>query len=253
MLPTVPAKTILSGYQEKGGWFGAQYNMNIYRGCSHGCIYCDSRSECYRIEDFDRVRAKENALTILARELPAKRKKGIVMTGAMSDPYNPWEATMQLTWGALKLIQKNHFGVAINTKSSLVTRDIHLLQEIMQHAPVNIGITITCAEDALAEKIEPRVAKSSERFAAIKALAAAGIYTGVLLMPVLPFINDTEENIIGIVEAAHKAGARYIYTYGGFGVTLRDRQRTHFFEALHRDFPGIKEQYIRVFGNTYSC
>jgi len=153
----IEAKTIISGYSEGHNWFGNNYTMNIYKGCSHGCIYCDSRSECYRVENFDKVRAKENALTLIERELKSKRRTGIIGTGAMSDPYNPFEKEYKLTRGALELIDSNHFGVSIATKSDLITRDIDVLKKIRQHSPVLIKLTITTCDDELCRKIEPNV------------------------------------------------------------------------------------------------
>lgn len=247
----IPAKTILSGYAEHNDWFGCNYNMNIYKGCCHGCIYCDSRSECYRVDDFDEVRAKENALEILERELKSKRRKGVIGTGAMSDPYNPFEETHQLTRGALELIRYHGFGVSIATKSSLVARDVDTLKAISRYAPVLVKITITTCDDALSAKLEPNVARPSERFAALKRLTDQGIFAGVLLMPVLPFITDTHENIADIIRLAHENGARFIYP--GLGVTLRQNQREWLYEQLDKHFPGIREKYERTFGEAYSC
>ena len=249
-METIPAKNMLTR-TKNNFWFGTDYNMNIYRGCSHGCIYCDSRSDCYGIEDFDRVRAKEKALIILEDNLRRKTLKGVVGTGAMSDPYNPQEQQHQLTRQALELFKCYGYGVAIATKSPLVTRDKDLLAAIQKRSPVLVKITITCADDLLAKIIEPHVAPSSARFAAIKELSDSGIFTGVLLMPILPFINDTPANIKAIVASAAEQGARFIYP--AFGVTLRDSQRRYFYDQLDVHFPGIKKEYLQHFGNTYSC
>lgn len=247
----VPAKTILSGFTENDFWFAENYNMNIYRGCCHGCIYCDSRSECYRVTNFDEVRAKENALALLYRDIKSKRKKGVIGTGAMSDPYNPFEKELELTRGALKLINEFGFGIAIATKSPLVARDIDLLKKIKEHSPVLIKLTVTAWEDELSKKVEPNAAPSSRRFAAIKQLSENGIFTGLLMMPVLPFIEDTEENIKGIIRLAYENGARFIYP--AFGVTLRQNQRDWYFEKLDLLFPGIKKKYLKEFGDAYEC
>lgn len=236
----IPAKTIVC--TNKGtAWFGTQYNMNIYKGCCHGCIYCDSRSDCYHVEDFDRVRAKENALAIIRDDLRRKVRTGVIATGAMSDPYNPFEKELELTRHALELINAYEFGVAIDTKSTLVTRDIDILTEIKSHSPVLVKMSITTADDVLCKKIERHVAVTSERFQAIKQLSDNGIYCGVLLMPVLPFINDTKENILGIVRLAKENGAKFVYP--DFGVTLRSNQQIYFYERLDELFPGMSEKY----------
>lgn len=247
----IPAKTILSGYSENNLWFGTNYNMNLYKGCTHGCIYCDSRSDCYGVEIFDKVRAKENALSILEQELRCKRKRGVVGTGAMSDPYNPFEKEYQLTRGALVQINRYGYGVAIATKSNLVERDIDLLQEISTHSPVLIKLTITTADDAMCKKIEPNVALSSQRFATIKTLSQAGIFAGILCMPILPFIEDNENNIRAIVEQAYENGAKFIYP--AFGVTLRQNQREWYYDKLDELFPSLKEKYMITYGNSYEC
>lgn len=247
----IDAKTILSGYADNNSWFGTNYNMNIYKGCCHGCIYCDSRSDCYRVEDFDTVRVKKNAIDIIGAELKSKQKKGVVGTGAMSDPYNPFEKELQLTRSALKLIDRNGFGAAIATKSSLITRDMDILKSIKTHSPVLCKITVTAFDDKLSEIIEPYVNPSSERFKAIEKLSSNGIYAGILLMPVLPFITDSTENILKIVKAAHEAGARFIYP--GFGVTLRSNQKAHYYMMLDKLFPGLREKYISEYGNIYRC
>ncbi|QQO09526.1 SPL family radical SAM protein [Breznakiella homolactica] len=247
----IPAKTIVTRTKSPGVWFGIEYNMNIYRGCSHGCIYCDSRSLCYGIENFDTVRAKQDALRIIRNDLAAKRKTGVVGTGAMSDPYNPFERELKLTRNALELINAYRFGAAIATKSPLVARDTDILKDIAEHSPVMVKMTVTAADDGLCRKIEPRVAPSSERFAAVKALTDAGVCAGILMMPILPFIEDTEDNILSIVRQAAESGARFIYP--AIGMTLRAGNREYFYEQLDREFPGIREKYIRSYGDRYSC
>lgn len=247
----IPAKAIISGYNDNNNWFGINYNMNIYKGCNHGCIYCDSRSDCYHVENFDEVRAKEDAITIIHRDIRSKRKTGVIGTGAMSDPYNLFEKKYQLTKGALELIDTYNFGVSIATKSDLITRDIDILKRIKQHSPVLIKITITTCDDELCKRLEPNAALSSRRFAAIKQLSQNGIFTGILLMPVLPFIEDNEENIIGIIRLAYENGAKFIYP--AFGVTLRQNQREWYYKKLDELFPKLKEKYIKQYGNSYEC
>jgi len=253
-LEYIPAKTLISNYNKDNWWFGINYNMNIYKGCSHGCIYCDSRSECYGLENFDRIRAKKDAIQIITNELRKKRKKGIIGTGAMSDPYNPFEKEMMLTRDALKEINNFNFGIAIATKSDLVLRDIDILKKIKSHSPTLIKITITTFDDELCKRIEPNVCVTSKRFKAIKELSNNGIFTGILLMPILPFINDNEENIVQIVRKAHECGAKFIFAYG-MGLTLRGNQREYFYNSLIEKFPNknIVAKYKETFGNKYEC
>lgn len=250
MIDYIPVKTILSSYQ-KQGWFGSNYTMNLYRGCSHGCIYCDSRSECYRVEQFDKVQPKQDALLLLEHELQTKRKKGIVISGSMSDTYNPLEKTLQLTRGSLSLLDRYGYGVVIDTKSSLVSRDLDLLQRIGMHAPAIVNVTVTTADSQLCRKLEPYVCDSMARFRAIKQLTDAGIRCGILLMPLLPWINDHWENVKAIIEYAKEAGASYIYP--GFGVTLRQNQRVHYYKKLDQLFPGLSHHYQQYFQDTYCC
>lgn len=253
-LEYIPAKTLISNYNKNNWWFGINYNMNIYKGCSHGCIYCDSRSECYGVENFDKVRAKKDAIQIITNELRKKRKKGVIGTGAMSDPYNPFEKEMMITREALKEINNFNFGIAIATKSDLVLRDIDILKKIKSHSPTLIKITITTFDDELCKRIEPNVCVTSKRFKAIKELSNNGIFTGILLMPILPFINDNEENIVQIVRKAHECGAKFIFAYG-MGLTLRGNQREYFYNSLMEKFPNknIVAKYKETFGNKYEC
>lgn len=249
----IPAKTIVTKTKAPARWFGIDYNMNIYKGCCHGCIYCDSRSDCYGVDDFDRVRAKENALQIIRDDLRRKTRSGVVGTGAMSDPYNPFEQELKLTRHALELCDAFGFGAAIATKSSLLTRDIDILQSIAEHSPVLLKITVTTARDDLAAKIEPGVSRPAGRFEMIEKLTEAGLYTGILLMPVLPFLEDNRENIGEIIRKAKEAGARFIYP--AFGMTLRGNQRAWYFQKLDELFPGegLVEAYRKRYGDSYEC
>lgn len=249
----IPAKTIVTKTKAPSKWFGIDYNMNIYRGCCHGCIYCDSRSDCYQVGDFDKVRAKENALQIIRDDLRRKVKSGVVGTGAMSDPYNPFERELQLTRHALELCDAFEFGAAVATKSTLLERDADILQSIAEHSPVLLKVTVTTADDELAQKIEPRTAVSSERFRMIEKLSQKGLYTGILLMPVLPFLEDSMENVGEIIRKAEAAGAKFIYP--AFGVTLRGNQRDWYYQKLEEVFPGqgLAEKYRKRYRNDYEC
>lgn len=261
ILPVIPAKTILSAWSD-AGWFGSNYNMNLYKGCCHGCIYCDSRSECYQVTDFDTVRAKADALTVLEQDLRAKRRKGVIISGSMSDAYNPFEGRQQLMRGALELMDRYGFGVVIDTKSPLVVRDLDVLQRIARHSPVAVNFTVTTAEDALCRRVERHVSPTSARLEAMQNLTAAGIRCGVLLMPILPFVNDTPENITAIVQMAHQAGSGWVFAGSDFGVTLRTNQRAHYLDWLDRLaeeeggselFTGLRAHYERTYGQTYHC
>lgn len=247
----IKAKTILSKVKYGDMWYGTLYNMNLYKGCSHGCIYCDSRSSCYNIDNFDMVRGKENALYILEKELSKKKEIGVIGIGAMSDTYNPLEKKYEQTRGALKLISKYDFGVSIDTKSDLILRDIDLLKEINEKNNVIIKFTITTPNDELSRKIEPNVCVSSKRFEAVKKLSDAGIFVGIMMNPVLPFITDKEEDIKELVRLASKAGVKFIHTY--MGMTLRDNQRNYYYEKLDKYFIGLKEKYIKTYKDNYNC
>jgi DNA repair photolyase len=250
MAEEIYARTILNSFKEPDPWFGIKYNMNLYRGCRHQCIYCDSRSECYRIEDFSRVQVKTNAIDLLRRELPRKKIKGTIGTGSMHDPYMPDEAKYGMTRKALEIIAANKFPVHIITKSDLILRDADLLKEIGK-VYAAASITITTANDGLGLKLEPGAPKVSQRFTAIEKLAKEGVLTGITAMPILPFIEDNDDNLKAIVERAKDSGANYILF--GLGVSLRDRQRDYFYNKLDAYFPGIKQKYEKVYGLKYWC
>lgn len=243
----VNAKSIIQSIKGEG-WFGTSYNMNIYRGCNQGCIYCDSRSDCYQVKNFDLVKAKRNAPQIADNELRNKRKKAIISMGGMSDPYNHLERELKYTQEILKSIYKYGFGISCITKNELVLRDIDLFKKIQEVSTVLIGITITTANDRLQSRIERNISSTSKRFKMVKELNDAGIFAGVLMTPLLPFINDTIENITKIVELAYESGAKFIYPT--FGVTLRENQRLYFFEKIGKD---LTDKYIKEFGDSYVC
>jgi len=225
--------------------------MNIYRGCSHGCIYCDSRSDCYRNTDFGTVKVKEDALRIIRDDLRRKVKTGVVGSGAMSDPYNPLEKELKLTRNSLELINAYNFGASLCTKSSLITRDTDVLKDISSHSPVILKMTITAYDDKLSTQIEPNVSPSSERFKALKELSDAGLFCGVLLLPVLPFITDNEENIKHILHASKDAGAKFVYSY--MGMTLRQGNREYFYHQLDKlGMSEVKDKYQKRFGLRYN-
>jgi DNA repair photolyase len=251
MIKEIQAKVLLSHVKQPDTWFGLKYNMNLYRGCQHRCIYCDSRSECYQIDSFDsEVLIKANAIELLTNELARKRVKGTIGTGSMNDPYMPLERDVNLTGQALEVIARFGFTVHILTKSDLVLRDLDTLVEINQRYAA-VSFTITTADDELSKRVEPGASPVSDRLQAMRVLAKHGIYTGVTLMPILPFIEDTEENIAAIVQRAHEHGASYIIA--SFGMTLRDRQRAYYYDKLDQLFPGLRQKYEHKFGDRYEC
>jgi DNA repair photolyase len=250
MVKEIQAKVLLSHVKQPDPWFGLKYNMNLYRGCEHQCIYCDSRSECYRIENFSDVLVKVNAIELLRKELASKRVKGTIGTGSMNDPYMPLEKRLNLTGRALAVMAEFRFPVHVITKSDLVLKDLDTLGEINQVFAA-VSFTITTTDDVLAKKLEPGAPLVSERLKAMKTLSSRGIHTGIVMMPILPFIEDNEENIAQIVEKAREHGAAYVIP--SFGMSLRDRQRAYYYDELDKLFPGLRRKYVRTFGNQYHC
>jgi DNA repair photolyase len=250
MIHEIQAKTLLSSVHGSDDVFGIKYNFNLYRGCPHQCIYCDSRSECYGIEDFRDVLVKVNAPDLLAQELPRKRAKGAIGTGSMSDPYNPVERQYRLMQSALEVIARCTFPVHIITKSDLVVRDLDLLGEINRTQAV-VCFSITTPDDALARIIEPGAPPPSARLAAMKDLAEVGIPTGAALMPILPFITDSEENVTQVVEQTAAHGGSFVIPW--FGMSLRNRQREWYYRELDRHFPGLRQKYVHYYGERYGC
>ena len=229
-----------------------EYVMNIYRGCSHGCIYCYARSNYYeKTDNFNCVRVKKDALQIIRDDLRRKVKTGVVMVGSASDSYCPEERELKLTRNTLELINAFDFGMSVITKSSLVTRDTDIMLDIKEHSPVSINFTITCSDDEACRKIEPFATPTSGRFKAIEHLAKNGITTGVLMDPVIPYITDTEENVREMVKKAKYYGAEYIYI--STQVTMADVQRDYFFQEAEKNYPGISEKYKEKYKNYYYC
>ena len=234
------------------GILSAKNGMNLYRGCTHGCIYCDSRSECYQIKHmFEDIEIKENAIELLENTLRRKRNKCMIGTGSMSDPYMPLEEKIGMTRKAIETVYRYGFGFTVITKSPLVLRDLELLRAVNKKAKCVVQMTLTTYNDSLCKILEPNVAVTSEQFTVLKKLRDAGIPTVVWLTPILPFINDTIENIEGILQYCIEAKVFGIICFG-MGLTLRDGSREYFYKNLDAAFPGLKEKYIQRYGNNYS-
>ena len=233
------------------GILSSKNGMNIYRGCTHGCIYCDSRSKCYHMEhDFEDIEVKENAIELLEYSLAHKRKKCMIGTGSMTDPYIPLEMITENIRKTLELIYRYGFGFTVITKSSRILRDIDLLQKINEKAKCVVQMTMTTYSEELCRKIEPNVSTTRERFETLKKLNEAGIPTVVWLSPILPFVNDTSANISGILDMCIEAKVYGVLCFG-MGLTLREGNREYFYQQLDKYFPAMKEQYMRVFGDRY--
>lgn len=238
-------------YARVKGILSPKNGMNLYRGCSHGCIYCDSRSKCYQMEHaFEDIEVKENALELLESALRRKRKRCMIGTGAMTDPYIPLEAELEYTRKALALIEKYGFGVALQTKSDRVLMDLDILKKINGKTKAVVQMTLTTADESLCRLIEPNVSTTKERFEALKVLRGNGIPTVVWLCPILPYINDTAENITAILDMCVEAEVRGVICFG-MGLTLREGNREYFYSQLDKLFPKLKERYIREFGYQY--
>ena len=240
----VDAKGILTG---NSGYYG----MNVYRGCTHGCIYCDSRSSCYQFTHlFEDIEVKQNAPELLEKELKSKRRKCMIGTGSMSDPYMHCEEKLFLTRKCLEIILKYGFGAAVLTKSDRILRDIDLLDEINRSAKCVVQMTLTTYDDNLCRIVEPNVCNTKRRIQVLEEMRERGIPTVVWLTPILPFLNDTEENIAAILEECVRVGVKGIVCYN-MGLTLRDGDREYYYAALDKYFPGMKEKYRKRFGNAY--
>ena len=240
----VDAKGILTGN-------GGRCGMNIYRGCTHGCIYCDSRSKCYQFDHpFEDIEVKQNAPELLIKALQSKKKKCMIGTGAMSDPYMHCEEELKLTRKCLEIIRDNEFGLAIQTKSDRILRDIDLLDEINRAAKCVVQMTLTTYDDDLCAILEPNVCNTKRRIEVLEKMQGKGIPTVVWLTPILPFINDTEGNITAILNECIRTGVKGIIDFG-MGLTLREGDREYYYAALDKYFPGMKDRYIKQYGNAY--
>ena len=240
----VDAKGILTG---SGGHVG----MNIYRGCSHGCIYCDSRSKCYQFTHaFEDIEVKRNAPELLEQALRSRRQKCMIGTGSMSDPYMHCEEQLGLTRKCLEIIRRYGFGVAIQTKSDRILRDIDSLDEINRASKCVVQMTLTTYDDALCQIVEPNVCSTKSRIEVLEKMRERNIPTMVWLSPILPFLNDTEENIRAILKECVRVGVKGVVCFG-MGLTLREGDREYYYAALDRHFPGLSRRYAERYGNAY--
>lgn len=225
--------------------------MNIYRGCTHGCIYCDSRSKCYQFtHPFEDIEVKQNAPELLEAALRSKRRKCTIGTGAMSDPYMHCEKELKLTRRCLEIISKYEFGLAIQTKSDMIMRDIDLLEEINNKAKCVVQMTLTTYDDELCGILEPNVCNTKRRIEVLEEMRGRGIPTIVWLTPILPFVNDTKENVAAILNECVRVGVKGVIDFG-MGLTLREGDREYYYAALDKHFPGLKDKYIKTYGNAY--
>ena len=240
-------------YAEYKTILSAKNGMNLYRGCTHGCIYCDARSTCYQMKhDFEDIEVKQNAIAILEAQLRKRRQPCMISTGAMCDPYIPLEEELRLTRQSLELFHQYGFGLAMQTKSTRILRDLDLLTAINKNTKCVVQITLTSFDEDLCRILEPNVSTTAERFHALEVLRDAGIPTVVWLTPILPFINDTEENLRGVLEYCIRARVKGIICFG-FGTTMREGDRDYFYKKLDEHFPGMRQKYIRAYGNSYVC
>lgn len=233
------------------GILSSNNGMNLYRGCTHGCIYCDARSNCYQFtHEFEDIEVKQNAPALLERALRSKRKKCMIGTGAMSDPYMHCEEQLGLTRRCLELIDEYGFGLAIQTKSDRILRDLDLLKSINQKGKCVVQMTLTTYDEKLCKILEPNVCTTKQRFEVLQIMKENGIPTVVWMSPLLPFLNDTRENVEGILDYCVRAGVYGIICFG-IGMTLRDGDREYYYAALDRHFPGLKQKYQKKYGHLY--
>ncbi|MDD3712618.1 MAG: hypothetical protein PHZ28_03875 [Candidatus Izemoplasmatales bacterium] len=244
-------KSLLEKHKKSDYWFDYEYNLNLYSGANQDCIYCDGENEMIEFDPFAEIKIKLNAPSLLEIELSNKRIKGIIGLGAMTDPYNPFEKRYELTRKTLEILKKYEYGVIIITRSKLLERDLELLTQINQKEKVICVVKIACADNEMAKKVEPDASTPDERFRMIKALTDRNITTGVAFMPVLPFINDQEDNINKIIEKAKMSGASFVYPW--FDIYLFPEKRRFYFHNLDKHFPGMKEKYQKTFGDEILC
>jgi DNA repair photolyase len=240
-------------FKEAKGILSSSNGMNVYRGCTHGCIYCDSRSACYRMDhDFEDAEVKSNAPLLVERALKSKRKKCMIGTGSMCDPYMHIEEEQRITRSCLELIDRYGFGATVITKSDRILRDLNLLKSINAKTKCVVQVTLTTLDEELCSILEPNVCTTKARVNVLKVMRDNGIPTVVWLSPILPFINDTEENLNGLIDYCVEAGVYGILCFG-MGLTLREGNREYFYKKLDEHFPGLRRRYEITYGDAYEC
>lgn len=232
-------------------WFGIDFHANLYWGCPHGCLFCDLVADCRPGEDFSKITHRPDVLEILSRELAGKPKDAVISFGSAADPYNPAEAEEKLMRRALEMVDAAGLGAAVTTKGDLILRDLDLLKRIAAHSPLVVIFPISTYSDAVCRKLEPEAPKPSERFRTLGKLAAEGILCGVKMIPVIPFLNDTEDNVRDIIRSSRNAGARFVYP--SFGIQFREGQREHFMMMIEKEFPGLRNVFMDTYGLRSAC
>jgi DNA repair photolyase len=248
---SITSKQILTPAKSSSRWFGVDFNANLYVGCENGCVFCDSKADSGCSDYQDSIHPVKDAIRLLDQELQGKPEHMIIGLGQRLDPYNSLDPNLRLTRGALEVINNHQQGVVIFTKSDLVLNDIDLLKKISLHSPVVVILSITTMNDEITRKLEPGAASTVNRFKTLNKLSNEKIKTGILMVPIVPFINDTEDNVTGIIRRAKEVGVDFIYP--AFGITLHEAQRKHFYEMIDKEFPGLKNIYMDTFGSKASC
>lgn len=278
---SIQAKTLLSKPIFGDAWFHSNRSMNSYRGCEHGCVYCDGHCQYYRIDNFyTHIRIKENAPKVLQRELERARfqsqrkmqsdtlvrflneqdkskvlDKGprkiiIGVSGGVSDAYQQAEVKYRITRQVLETLHDFRLPVFILTKSNLVLRDLDLLKEIHKQAFASVCFSITLHDEATKSIFEPKSSTTWERFDALKQIRKAGLFGGVMAYPIIPTVGDSIDNMLGLANEAKKAGAEFILFAG---MTLKPgRQKDYFFNVVRRQVPQVYDDLQKIYANNHT-
>jgi len=241
----IKAKSILLRHKKIDSWFVSRYGMNLYRGCAHNCVYCDGRSERYQVNGVfgEDVTVKTNAVEVLRRELKpiglsVKLKPSYIMLGGgVGDSYQPAEEKYQLTRRTLQLLCEYKWPVHILTKSTLVTRDLDIIQRINQQNKAIVSFSFSSTNDEISAVFEPHIPPPSERLKTLAFFKRNGIACSMFLLPVIPLVTDNPEMIEEALRNAHEIGVDFVIFAG---MTLkRGRQKEYFFSLLREKYPGL--------------